>query len=258
MNNIHSTAIVNKNAKLGSNITVSPFAIINDDVEIGDDSFIGPRAVIYKGTKIGKGVRVFHSSSIGHIPQDLKFHGENSICEIGDGTTLHEFVTIHRGTEATGKTIIGKNVFLMAYTHVAHDCVIGNNCIIANNVQIGGHVHIEDFTFIGGLTQVHQFSSIGKYCMVGGGFKVVKDVPPYVLAGEEPIKFCGLNIVGLRRRGFNSNQLNIIKDVYKILYESNLNFTQAKEKIAKDYSDNSLTFEILDFLNKSKRGILGK
>ncbi len=258
MNNIHPTAIVSPEAKLGDNITVDAFAIINDNVEIGDDTKIGSHAVIYDGSRIGNKVKIFQSASIANLPQDLKFKDEETHCYIGDETIIREFVTIHRGTNETKKTTIGKNVLLMAYAHVAHDCYVGNNCIIANGVQLAGHVSIDDWTIIGGLTPIHQFVKIGKHCMIGGGFRVPQDVPPYILAAGEPLKYEGLNVVGLRRRGFTNQQIQTLKRVYNILYDPHFNVSQAKEKINEEFNDDPLAAEVLSFLNNSKRGITGK
>lgn len=258
MSDIHPTAIVSKKAKIGNNVTISPFAIINDDVEIGDGSFIGPHVVVYDGARIGKNVKIYQGASIAHRPQDLKFKDEVTYLEIGDETVIHEFATLHRGTTATGVTKIGKKCLLMAYTHVAHDCKIGDNCILANGVQVAGHVEIEDYAIIGGLTPVHQFVKIGKHCMVGGGLRVGKDVPPYIMAAGEPLRYAGLNIVGLRRRGFSNEDIDALKQAYTIFYNSGLNFSQAKDRImSSSLYENSKVKDVIDFFNKSTRGILG-
>ena len=256
MVNIHPTAIVSPKALLGENVVVSPFAIIHDKVEIGDNTFIGPKAVVYDFTTIGSNVKIFHDASIGHIPQDLKFKGEESYCRIGDNSIIHEFVTIHRGTAASLNTIVGKNVFLMAYSHVAHDCIIEDNVIIANWTQIAGHVHVFHNAVIGGSVKLIQFMRIGKFCMVQGGRSVNKDVPPYVLAGEEDLSYGGLNSVGLRRNGFTNEQIADIKKIYNYIYKSNLNISQAKEKIQVEFAGNKFADEILNFINESKHGII--
>lgn len=258
MTNIHPTAIVDPSASLGNNVVVAPYAIIEKDVIVGDDSYIGPHAVLYTGAKIGKGVKIFQSASIAHRPQDLKFANEESFVEVGDNTIIHEFVTLHRGTKETRLSKIGCNCLLMAYVHVAHDCIIGDNVILANGVQIAGHVHIDDYTIIGGLTPVHQFVKVGKYVMVGGGFRVVQDVPPFILAGSEPLKYSGLNVIGLRRRGFSSKQIETLKKVYHYLYDAKLITTHAKEIIEKEFGDDPLAQEVLTFLSKCSRGIIGK
>jgi len=258
MNNIHSTAIVSKKAKLGNNITILPYAVIENNVEIGDDCLIGPHAVIYNGARIGNRVKIHQSASIAHSPQDLKFGGEETFFYVGDDTVIHEFVTLHRGTNDTGFSRIGSNCLLMAYAHVAHDCVVGNNCILANGVQVAGHVTIEDFVIIGGLTPVHQFCIIGQHAMIGGGFRAVQDVPPYILAASEPLKYSGLNVIGLRRRGFSNEDIFTLKKAYSYIYNSSLNLTQAKDKIINEFGDHPLVKNVLTFLEKSKRGIIGK
>ena len=258
MNNIHPSAIVSPKAKIGDNNTIGPFVVIFDDVEIGNDCHIGPHATIYDGARIGNKVTIYQSVSVAHVPQDLKFSKEATQFIIGDNTTIHEFATLHRGTKETGFSKIGKNCLLMAYTHVAHDCVIGDNVIFANCVQIGGHVTVDDWAIIGGVSAVHQFCKIGKHCMIGGGFRAVQDVPPFILCGGEPLKYSGLNVVGLRRRGFTNEEIYGIKDAYTILYNQGLNYGQAKLKIAAELSDKKYTADILGFLEKSTRGIIGK
>ncbi|MBN1300882.1 MAG: acyl-ACP--UDP-N-acetylglucosamine O-acyltransferase [Melioribacteraceae bacterium] len=254
----HPTAIIARNAQLGSNISVGPFVYIEDDVEIGDNCKIGPHVCIYSGAIIGNNVNILQGASISNIPQDLKYAGEKAQFYIGDNTIIREFVTLHKGTSETGFSRIGSNCLLMAYTHVAHDCIVGDNCIIANSVQIGGHVEIESNVIIGGATPVHQFSKIGQHAMIGGGFRVIADVPPYVLAAGEPLKYSGLNVVGLRRRGFSNEDIASLKDAYNLLYSSGLNISQAKIKIAEVYIDHPLVKNILDFLERSNRTIIRK
>lgn len=258
MTNIHPTAIVDPNAKLGENVTVSAYAIIHADVEIGDDTFIGPQVGIYDGARIGKRVKIFQAASIAHIPQDLKFNYEPSICVVGDDTKIHEFVTLHRGTKETGLTQIGKNVLLMAYSHVAHDTIVGDNCIIANGVQVAGHVLIEDWVIIGGMTPVHQFCKVGRHSMIGGGYRIVQDVPPFIMSAGEPLRYGGINVIGLRRRGFSNQQIETVKNVYRLIYNSGLNLTQAKEKILESLANEEMAKIVMEFLSKSTRGIVGK
>lgn len=259
MNEIHPTAIVSKKAKLGDNIVVSAYAIIHDDVEVGNDCFIGPHAVLYNGARIGNRVKIFQAASIAHTPQDLTFANEYSNFFVDDDTTIHEFVTLHRGTKSTGFSKVGKNCLLMAYAHVAHDCVIGNNCILSNGVQVGGHVEIEDYAIIGGLTPVHQFCKVGQHAMIGGGFRIVQDVPPYILSGSEPLKYAGVNLIGLRRRGFSNEAMSLIKKIYSYIYDKTLNVSQAKEKIIREIGEENIYVKnILNFLKKSQRGIVGK
>lgn len=258
MNNIHPSSLVSPKAKIGNNITVGPFAIIQNDVVIGDDCQIGPHAVIYDGARIGSRVKIKQAASIAHVPQDLKFNQEPSLFMIGDDTVIHEFVTLHRGTKETGKSEIGKNCLLMAYAHVAHDCKIGDNVILANGVQIAGHVTVEDFAIIGGMTPVHQFCKIGQHCMIGGAFRAVQDVPPYILCGEMPLRYSGLNLVGLRRRGFAADDINALKKAYGYIYDHSLNVSQALMKVELELAENKLVQNVIEFIRTSKRGIIGK
>ena len=257
MNQIHQTAVVSGKAKLGDNLIISPFVVIQDDVEIGDNCYIGPSAVIYNGARIGNNVKIHQCAAVSNIPQDLSFAGEDSVFIIGDNTVVREYVTLHRGTKVTGKSSVGNNCLLMAYAHVAHDCCVGNNCIIVNSVQLGGHVTVGDYAIIGGGTVVHQFSKIGQHSMTGGGFRVTQDVPPYILAAHEPLQFTGLNIVGLRRRGFSNEDIQILKAAYGLLYNKKLNVAQAKQAIAEEYGNNPLVQNVLDFIENSKRGMVG-
>lgn len=258
MNKIHPTALIDKNAKLGDNITVEPFAIINGNVEIGNDCFIGPGVIIYDGARIGNRVKIYQGASISHVPQHMKYNNEETFCFVGDDSTIHEFATIHRGTVDTGKTTLGKNVLMMAYSHVAHDCRIGDNCIIANASQLGGFTELDEWVTVGGSVPIHQFTKVGKHVMIGAGVGVSKDIPPYLLVAEDPPKFNGLNSVGLRRRGFTNEQISAIKNIYKLIFDSNLNVSQALEKISVEYVDDPFAKEIHQFIEKSHRGIIGK
>ncbi len=258
MNIIHPTAIVSGKARLGKNITVNAYAIIEDDVEIGNDSMIGPQAVIYDGARIGEQVKIMQGASVSNIPQDLKYANEKSLFYIGDGTVVREFTTLHRGTAETGFSRVGKNCLLMAYAHVAHDAVLGDNCIIANSVQMGGFVKMGDYVIIGGNSSVHQFCKLGDHSMVGGGYRITKDIPPYILAGNEPLRYAGINIVGLKRRGYSNEDIETLKKAYHILYESGLNITEAKLKMREVYKHNKLVQNILKFLDESDRGIIRK
>lgn len=256
MPNIHPTAIVSPNAKLGDNIEVGPYAIINDDVEIGNDCKIGPHAVIYDGARIGNRVKIFQGASVANLPQDLKFGNEQTFLYIGDDTVIREFAALHKGTTATGKTTIGSKCLLMAYTHVAHDCTVGDQVIIANAVQIAGHVEIENTVIIGGLSAVHQFGKIGQHSMVGGGSMANSDVPPYCMTSGYPARFMGLNIVGLKRRNFSEEDINAIKDAYRIFYQSGLIFTKALDEVKEKYSNHPLVNNIIRFVEKSDRGVI--
>ena len=258
MRNIHPTAIVSSKAKLGENIIVHPYTIIYDNVEVGEDCEIGPHAVLYDGARLGNRIKIYQGASIAHVPQDLSFRNEDSLFIIDDDTTIHEFVTCHRGTKSTGFSKIGKNCLIMAYTHVAHDCTVGNKCILANGVQLGGHVVIEDNTIIGGMTTVHQFCRVGQHSMTGGSFKISQDLPPFILAAHTPLKYCGLNIVGLRRRGFAAKDIEALKKAYNYLYDNSLNVSQAVKKIEAELGENNYVRQTLDFIKNSKRGLVGK
>lgn len=248
--------ILSNNAIVGKDLKIKQFSTIEDDVEIGDNVEIGSCVLIADGARIGNNVKIFHGASIGTVPQDLKFNGEKTTVEIGDGTVVREFVTLNRATSHSKRTIIGKNCFIMAYAHVAHDCRIGDNVILANSVQMGGHVEIGDWVIVGGLVAIHQFVKIGKHAMIGGGFRAVKDVPPYILAGSLPLRFEGINLVGLRRRGFTNEQIRSISKTYDILYRSGLNVSDAVVEIEKQMQDNPEAKSILDFIKESKRGII--
>jgi UDP-N-acetylglucosamine acyltransferase len=258
MSTIHPTAVVSKKASVAENVSIGPFAVIEDDVVIGEGCEIGPHAVLYNGARLGNRVKIKQSVSIAHVPQDLKFGNEKSVFIIGDDTVIHEFVTLHRGTKETGKSEIGKNCLLMAYTHVAHDCYIGDNCIIANGVQIAGHSFIEKEVTIGGLVGVHQFSRIGRNAMVGAVMMISQDVPPYILTADSPAHYHGLNVIGLKRRGFKTEDINLLKKAYEIIYSKSYNVSQAKQKIKDELPSNEYLTHLLNFLDKCKRGIVGK
>ncbi len=258
MSNIHPTAIVGDKASLGSNIKIGPYAVVEDNVEIGNDCEIGPHAVIYDGARIGNRVKIKQGASVSNVPQDLKFADEKSLFIIGDDTVVREFAALHRGTKETGVSTVGKNCLLMAYSHVPHDCTIGDNCIIANSVQIGGHSRIENYVIIGGNTGVHQFAAIGEHSMVAATIMVSQDVPPFILAGRSPARYLGLNVVGLRRRGFNTEDIETIKQAYSLLYDKGMNVSQAVKLIENELGSNIHVKKILEFIGKSKRGIVGK
>jgi UDP-N-acetylglucosamine acyltransferase len=258
MNTIHPTALVSSKANLGSNIKIGAYSIVDDDVEINDDCEVGPHVVIYNGARIGKRVKIRQGASISNQPQDLKFEGEKSVLVIDDDTDIREFATLHRGTKETGRTKVGKSCLLMAYTHIPHDAVIGDHTILANAVQIGGHTHIGDWVILGGLVGVHQFVQIGDHSMVASSVRISQDVPPFILVSSEPAKYSGLNVVGLRRRGFSSEDIETLKEVYKYLYDKSLNVSQAKKKIESKFGEHKDVINLLNFLEKSKRGIVGK
>ena len=251
-----SLSYIDPQAKLAKNVVVEPFVTIEKNVEIGSGTWIGSNVTIMEGARIGENCEIFPGAVISAVPQDLKFEGEESLAIIGDNTIIRECATINRATKATGKTIVGKNCLIMAYAHIAHDCVIGNNAIIVNNVAMGGHVEIGEHAIIGGLTAVHQFIKIGKHCMVSGGSLVRKDIPPYVKAGREPLSFVGINSIGLRRKKFSESEITEIQDIYRILYQKGNNNTQAINKIEIDFKISEIRDEIISFVRGSGRGIM--
>jgi len=256
MNDIHSTAILGKNACIGENVSIGPFTIIEDGVKIGNGTNISSHVRISKGTTIGEKCSIYQGAVIATQPQDLKFGGEESFVTIGNNTTIREYATINRATSDSYYTKIGDDCLLMAYSHVAHDCHIGNNVILANSVNLAGHVTIEDYAGIGGLTPVHQFTHIGTHCFIGGGLRVNKDVPPYILAMGEPIQFGGLNAVGLKRRGFDEDTLTQLKNAFRILYRENLLLEEAIKKLESQPDNCPEVLHLIDFLQKSERGIV--
>lgn len=253
---ISPLASIDPKAKIGENVRVDAFACIAGDVEIGDGCHIMSNAVICDGVRMGKNNRVFPHATIGAIPQDLKFVGEYTLCEIGDNNTFRECVTINRGTASKNTTIIGSNNLLMAYVHVGHDCVLGSNIIVSNACQFAGEVQIMDCAVVGGGSLVHQFTRIGSYVMIQGGTRLGKDVPPFSMIGREPAAFCGLNLVGLRRRGFEREQIDVINQVYEYLYRKNLNTTQAVQAIESEMPSSEARDMILDFVKSSDRGVV--
>ena len=256
MPNISTLAYIHPNAVIGENVVIEPFSYIEDNVIIGDNTHIMAHACIMSGARVGKECTVFPNAVISGIPQDLKFNNEESFAIIGDKTVIRESVTVNRGTESRGKTVVGNNCLLMAYSHVAHDCIIKDNVIIGNAVQLAGEVEIDDFAIVSGGTLVHQFTKIGKHTMIQGGTRLGKDIPPYVMAGREPVSYVGLNIVGLRRRGFSSEQINGIQEVYRVLYLSGYNISQGLEKIESELADSPERNDILSFVRASSRGVV--
>ena len=241
---------------MGNNVSVGPYSVIENNVHIGDDSSIGNHTTVKAGTTIGKNTRIFHNCSIGEIPQDLKFGGEETTTLIGDNVTIRESVTINRGTSARGCTEIGHNVLLMACTHVAHDCVLGNNVIMANLTTLGGHVELGDWVSLGGGVLVHQFSKVGAHSFIGGGFRIVQDVPPFILGAGEPLEYSGFNQIGLRRRGFNGDSRKLIKEVYRLYFRSDMNRKDALDKIKKDFNQFDEIKMIINFIESTNRGII--
>ncbi|HTX18979.1 MAG TPA: acyl-ACP--UDP-N-acetylglucosamine O-acyltransferase [Bacteroidota bacterium] len=253
---IHPTAVVGPKAILGSNVVIGPFAVIDDDVIVGDNTSIGPHVYCADGARIGSGCAIHHGAVVATPPQDLKYKNEKTTFVIGDRTTIREFCTLNRGTAEHMKSTVGSDCLLMAYVHVAHDCTIGNNVILANSVQMGGHVTIEDWAIVGGVTAIHQFASVGEHAMVGGHFRVAKDVPPFILAGGAPLTYEGLNIVGLRRRGFSKESLDALEQAFHTLYFSKLNVSQAVQTIKEAGPKSPEVDRLLAFIARSKRGII--
>ena len=251
-----SLSYIDPQAKLAKNVVVEPFVTIEKNVEIGSGTWIGSNVTIMEGARIGKNCEIFPGAVIAAIPQDKKFNGEESLAIIGDNTVIRECATVNRATKATGKTMVGNNCLIMAYAHIAHDCVIGNHSIIVNNVALGGHVKIGEYAIIGGLTAIHQFVKIGKHTMVSGGSLVRKDVPPFVKAGREPLSFVGINSIGLRRKSFTDDEIAEIQEIYRVLYQKNNNNTQAINKIEIDFKVSKNRDEIIDFVKNSVRGIM--
>ena len=247
---------IHPNAKIGKDVTIEPFSTVYENVEIGEGTWIGPNVTIFQGARIGKNCRIFPGAVISAIPQDLKFKGEDTTVEIGDNTTIRECVTINRGTADKMKTAIGSNCLIMAYVHIAHDCIIGNNIVIANSVNLAGHVEIEDYTILEGLVAVQQFVKIGAHAFVTGGSLVRKNVPPFTKAAREPLQYIGINSVGLRRRGYNNERILEIEDIYRTLYIKGHNVTNALAIIEQEAPVSHEKEQILNFIRESKNGIM--
>lgn len=253
---INATAIIDPSAELGHGISVGPFTVIEKNTKIGNNVEIASHVVIKEGTTLGDNCRVFQGAILGEIPQDLKFGGEMTTLEIGSNTTLREYCTLNRGTNARGKTTIGDDCLIMAYVHVGHDCDVGEKVILANGISLGGHVEIGYHVSIGGHTPVHQFCRIGEHAFVGGAYRVVQDIPPYILASGEPMEYAGINAIGLRRRGFDKETRNLIKKAYARIYRSGLNVTQALKEIRTEMEMTPELNKIITFIEKSDRGII--
>lgn len=249
-------AVISPKAKIGNDVTIGPFCVIHDDVEIGDGCQLHSSVVIYDGARIGKKNTFFPGAIISAVPQDLKYKGEVTYTNIGDNNIIREFVTINKGTIALGKTEVGSNNLLMAYVHVAHDCVVGNNCILANGVTLAGHITIDDFAIIGGLSAVHQFVHIGSHVMISGGSLVRKDVPPFTKSAHEPLAYVGLNSVGLRRRGFTPEQINNVQEIYRYLFVNGHTTGKAVKLIEEEVPPSEERDLILNFVKSSQRGLM--
>jgi UDP-N-acetylglucosamine acyltransferase len=249
-------AYIHPNAKIGKDVIIEPFATIDDNTVIGDGTRIRSGARILEGSRIGKNCDIFPGAVISGIPQDLKFVGEETTAEVGENTTVRECATINRGTKARGKTTVGKNCLLMAYTHIAHDCEVGNHVIIGNSTQVAGEVKIDDWAILSAACLVHQFVHIANHVMIQGGSKIGKDIPPYIIAGRDPLVYSGLNIIGLRRRQFSNEQIRDIQEVYRFLYQRGLNNTDACDIIEAELPISVERDEILNFVRNSKRGVI--
>lgn len=249
-------AYIHPDAKIAPTVVIEPFVTIDKNVVIGEGTRIGSNVTILEGVRIGKNCTIFPGAIIGAVPQDLKFKGEDTLAIIGDNTTIRECVTVNRGTAAKGKTVIGNNCLLMAYCHVAHDCIIGNNVIMSNSTQLAGEVVIEDYAILSGAVLVHQFTHIGPHVMIQGGSKVNKDVPPFVKAGRDPLSYAGINSIGLRRRGYTNEQIRDIQDIYRYIYLSGMNTSHAIERIEAELPATRERDEILLFVRSSPRGII--
>ena len=247
---------MDSDADLGQHVTIGPYSIIGPGVSIGDSTEIGNHVTISSGTKIGNDCKIFHSASIGAIPQDLKYDDEDTFVLIGDRTVIREFVTINKGTNALGKTTVGSDCLLMASTHIAHDCFVGDHVIMSNLATLGGHVNIEDWAILSGGVLVHQFCKIGEHAFVGAGGFVSQDVPPFILAAGSPLEYSGVNSVGLKRRGFSSDKRKEIKSIYNIFFRSKNNRKDNISKIKKEIPMSENTESIIDFINSSERGII--
>jgi len=249
-------AFVHPEAKLGENVIVEPFAYVDANTEIGEGTRVMTQATILSGARIGKNCFIFPHTTIAGIPQDLKFQGEETTAIIGDHTTIRECATVNRGTASKGYTKVGSHCLIMAYSHVAHDCVLKDHVILGNATQLAGEIEIDDYAIVSGGSLAHQFTRIGAHVMIQGGSKIGKDIPPFVMVGREPISYVGLNIVGLRRRGFSSERINGIQEIYRTLYLSGYNISQAVERIEQDLPASDDRDLILNFVRSSSRGIV--
>ncbi len=256
MAKIHPQANVHPEAKIGKNVTIEAFTTVYPDVVIGDNCWIGPNVTIFNGARIGNNVKIFPGAVVSAEPQDMKFQGEYTTLEIGDNTIIREMTSLHRGTKAKGKTVIGKNNLIMAYVHIAHDCIIGNNVVLVNGVQLAGEVEVDDWAIVGGTAAVHQFVRIGKHVMIQGGALVRQDVPPYTRVGREPLVYEGVNSVGLRRRGFSNETIRMLEDMYRYVFLKGYNLKHAIEEIEKNFPPSPERDEVINFIRQTKRGLV--
>jgi UDP-N-acetylglucosamine acyltransferase len=253
---IQPLAYIHPQAKIADNVEIGPFTTIHNNVEIGEGTWIGSNVTIMEGARIGKGCKIFPGAVISGIPQDLKFDGEETTAEIGDYTTIREHVTVNRGTRDRWKTVVGKNCLIQAYSHIAHDCIVGDNCIFSNSSTLAGHITVGDYVVLAGMVAVHQFVQVGSHAFIAGGTLVRKDVPPFVKAAREPIAYVGINSVGLRRRGYSSELINEIQDIYRTLFVKHNNLSKAMGIIETEFAPTEVRDEILDFIRNSNRGVM--
>ena len=256
MSNISNQAYVHPDAKLGKDVTIEPFAFVDKNVEIGDGTHVMSGANVRYGSRIGSNCNIFPGAVVGGVPQDLKFKGEDSLAIVGNNTTIRECVTVNRGTASKGHTIVGNNCLLMAYSHVAHDCVLNDYVILGNATQLAGEVEVEHHAILSGGTLVHQFTRIGAHVMIQGGTRLGKDIPPYIIAGREPVCYSGVNLVGLRRNGYSNEKINEIQEIYRVIYQAGFNFSDAIVKVEKEFEETPEMKLIVDFVKGSPRGIV--
>lgn len=249
-------AYIDPQAKIARNVVIEPFTTIHKNVVIEEGTWIGPNVTIFEGARIGKNVKIFPGSVISAVPQDLKFAGEETTAEIGDNSTIRECVTINRGTVDKYKTAVGKNCLIMAYVHLGHDCIIGDNCILGNASQLAGHVEVDDYVIFGGSCAVQQFTKIGAHSYIGGGSLVRKDVPPFTKAAREPLTYAGINSIGLRRRGFQSEKINEIQEIYRYIFLKGLNNSKALDLVELELAPSKERDEIINFIRSSDRGVM--
>lgn len=253
---ISPLANVSPKAKIGKNVTIEAFATVYHDVEIGDDTYIHPNALIYPDTVIGSGCKIFPGAIIGIVNQDLKYKGERSTTVIGNNTTIREYATIHKGTADRMTTKVGDNCLIMAYTHLGHDCIVGNNVIVANNGSLAGHITIQDFAILEGVVAAQQFVNIGRHAFVAGASLVRKSVPPYIRVAREPLQFIGVNTIGLARRGFDKETIKQIEDIYRIIFVRGHNISNALDIVESEMPDTAIRREIVDFIRNQPDGIV--
>jgi len=247
---------IHPNAQIGENVIIESFVTITEDVVIGDGTWIGPNAVIMDGARIGKNCKIFPCAIISGIPQDLKFNGENTTTEIGDNTSIREFVTVNRGTASKGKTVVGSDCLLQSYSHVAHDCILKDHVILGGYSGFAGEVEADDYAIISPYSAVHQFTKIGKHAFIAGSSLVRKDVPPYVIVANEPLTYTGVNSVGLRRRGFSNEKIIEIQDIYRYIYQKGFNISQAVALVEAELAETEERNSIINFIKSSERGIV--